>query len=225
VNTRHVVADFLYPVSGTVHANEPLHRIRQRARAGGFASIIVVDQNRPVGLIRWSEIDRVTTIPETSLARDIMLADGPALTRRTPVLEAQVNLDLTGMDRLPVVDNDGMLIGVFATTTVKETAQMEHDNTDQAMHDSLEDGMGRQAFTVYPGMEVYASDGDRVGLVDRLFLESGTVVGFLVAYSEDDPRHKYLGVDVVEELFNETVILSIAAAAFKRLPDAAPGTA
>lgn len=223
MNNTHAVADYLHPVSGTVQANDPLHRIRTCANAGRFTSIIVVDQNRPVGLIRWTDIEGVSTIPETSLARDIMLADGPQLTCRTSVLEAQANLSLTGMDRLPVVDGSGELIGIFVTTTVKDAILMEPDNTDHTMQNAAEDGIGRQAFTVYPGMAVYASDGDLVGLVERLFLEAGVVVGFLVSHGENDERYKYLGIDVVEELFNETVILSIAAAAFARLPDAASG--
>lgn len=219
------VADYLHPVSGTVHAEEPLHRIRQYARSGGFYSLIVVDQNKPVGMIRWLDIDPISTIPDSSLARDIMLAGSPALTQRTPVLEAEINLNVTRMDRLPVVDAEGELVGVYASATLKDWIRMDDDSNDNTFHDFSGGAPVRQAFTVHPGMNVYASDGDLVGLVDRLFLEAGAVVGFLVAYDDDDGPHKYLSLDAVEELFDETVILAVTAAAFDRLPDAAAGQA
>ena len=220
VTHNYVVADFLQPASGIVHVTDPLYRIRQYARSGGYESIIVVDANRPVGLIRWSDISNASTIPETSLARDIMLADSPALTRRTSVHMARMNLEITRMDRLPVIDSRGEIIGVFACNTPEEPAMMENGNTDG--HDRLRQGQTVQAFTVHPGMGIYASDGALVGHVDRLFLEAGIVSSFLVLHGEEDACHKLLGLDVVEELFNDTVILSIPAAAFHRLPDIDP---
>lgn len=223
VTDNYVVADFLQPATGIVNATDPLFRIRQFARTGGFESIIVADANRPVGLIRWSDISDASSIPETCLARDIMLADSPALTDSTSLQLARCNLEITRMDRLPVVDASGEIIGVFARNTLEEPAMKENGKA-RGRHAHSNPGAVTQAFTVHPGMDVYASDGGLVGLVDRLFLEAGVVSSFLVSHGNDSELHKMLSVDVVEELFNDTVILSITAAAFHRLPDIDPNT-
>lgn len=77
----------------------------------------------------------------------------------------------------------------------------------------------RRSFTVRPGMKVFLMDGTQVGLVDRMFLASGTVTGFMVAYGLLRRRHKHLDFQVVDHLKDETLLLSIDGEHFHQLPD------
>jgi len=80
----------------------------------------------------------------------------------------------------------------------------------------------RRAFNVHPGMDVYSREGLRLGFIDRMFLEGGRVIGFLVAYGLLARRHKRLPVDKVDHLEDQSIILSIRQHAFHQLPDADP---
>lgn len=171
-----------------------------------------------MGLIRWPDIAR-TPIPDTSLARDIMLANCPTLTRHTSLQEAGRRLNITGMDRLPVVDGDGELIGVFTQDTLKEQVPMGNGNLSRPDGEQTHEPPVRQTFTVYPGMEVYTSDGVLIGLIDRLFLVSGTISEFLISTNESATGHKLLNTGNIDKLVKETVILSVSREAFVELPD------
>lgn len=217
----YTVADYIRPATGTVQSHEALHRIRRYARNSGYRSIIVVEGNKPVGLIRWPEIDRAN-IPDTSLARDLMLANGPILTRNMSVREASARLELTRMDRLPVIDDRGELIGVFAREATKDSVPMYVSDDGRPLGGEDHQAQMQQVFTVHPGMEVYSAEGTLLGLVDRLFLKNGNASGFLVAYGNEHAAHKYLDIDVVESMQDETITLSVSGEAFAALPDAAP---
>lgn len=214
----YVVGDYIGPISGTVQATDLLYRIRRYARSGGYRSIIVTEGNKPVGLIRWPDIERAN-IPDTSLARDIMLANSPALTTRTSVRDARTSLEITRMDRLPVIDDQGDLIGVFIQEATKDLVDMDASDGPRSRDGTDLGEQVRQVFTVQPGMEVYSSEGTLLGLVDRLFLESGAASGFLVAYGPGQRSHKYLDINTVERMHEATITLSVSGDTFANLPD------
>ena len=149
-----------------------------------------------------------------------MLADSPVLTPATSVNEARSSLEITRLDRLPVVDGLGQLMGVFERDTLKEATAMSNGKPGRPIHDQPTVQGPRRAFTVHPGMTVISQDRENVGLVDRLFLEQGIVTGFLVSYGMDETLHKQMQFDLVDHLDDETIILSIDSDTFQQLPDA-----
>lgn len=82
----------------------------------------------------------------------------------------------------------------------------------------------RRAFKVRPGMNVYSSDHRKLGLVDRMFLEHGTVTGILINHGLTGRRHKQLQFDVVDHLEDETIILELDQSAFLQMPDVDPNS-
>ena len=217
MNHNEYIAVYIIPAAGTVPPTEPLHRIRHLMAADELPPVIVADENRPVGVIRWSDIRDAYGIPDACLARDIMLSGCPTLKIDSPASEASASLDLADLDRLPVVNARGELVGVVPRAALLQTIDGYGD-----MHPSLNQPTGsqiRRAFTVRPGMNVFSMDGMQLGLVDRMFLDGGTVTGFMVAYGLLGSRHKYLNFHVVEHLEDETILLSIDTEHFHRLPD------
>lgn len=217
MNQNEHVADYIIPATGTVPPTEPLHRIRHLMEADELPSVIVAEGNRPVGVIRWSDIREANGIPETCLARDIMLSGCPTLKVDSPASDAYASLDLADLDRLPVVNARGELVGVVSRAALSRTMD-GHGGMPTSLKQSAERQI-RRAFTVRPGMNVFSMDGIQVGLVDRMFLAGGTVTGFMVAYGLLRRRHKHLDFHVVEHLKDETMLLSIDGEHFHRLPD------
>lgn len=211
------VADYIIPATGTVPPTEPLHRIRRLMEADDLTSVIVAEENRPIGVIRRSDIRETDGIPETCMARDIMLSDGPTLTVDSPTSEAYASLHLADLDRLPVVDAGGELVGVVSRDTLMKVMNGSCDIPITLR--SRRERHLRRVFTVRPGMKVFSMEGMQVGLVDRMFLIGGTVTGILVAYGLLGRRHKHLNFDVVDHLEDETIRLSIDRERFDRLPD------
>lgn len=217
MNHNEHIADYIIPATGTVPPTEPLHRIRHLMEADELPSVIVADENRPVGVIRRSDIRDANGIPNVCLARDIMLAGCPTLKLDSRASEAYASLDLADLDRLPVVNARGELVGVVLLAALLETMDGLAD-----MHASFNRPTARQtrrAFTVRPGMKVFSMDGMQMGLVDRMFLDDGTVTGFMVAYGLLGRKHKYLNFHVVDHLKDETILLSIDSEHFRSLPD------
>jgi CBS domain-containing protein len=217
MNHNEHIADYIIPATGTVPPTEPLHRIRHLMETDELPSIIVADENRPVGVIRWNDIRDANDIPAACLARDIMLSGCPTLEVDSPASEACASFDLADLDRLPVVNACGELVGVVSRAALLQTMDGHSD-----MHTSLSPPAGsqiRRVFTVRPGMKVFSMDGMQLGLVNRMFLDGGTVSGFMVAYGPLVRRHKYLNFHVVDHLEDETILLSVDADQFYRLPD------
>ncbi|CAN5615395.1 hypothetical protein BH24CHL1_BH24CHL1_07710 [soil metagenome] len=217
MNHNEHITDYIIPATGTVPPTEPLHRIRHRMEADEVPTVIVADENRPVGVIRWSDIQDACGIPDTCLARDIMLSGFPTLNVDSPASEAYASLDLADVDRLPVVNAGGELVGVVPRAALLQI--MDGHGDMQALLNQPTGPQIRRAFTVRPGMKVFSMDGMQLGLVDRMFLKGGTVTGFMVAYGLSGRGHKYLNFHVVDHLEDKTILLSIDAEHFQRLPD------
>lgn len=217
MNDNEYVADYIDAATGIVPSTEPLQSIRHRMETHELESLIVEDDDRPVGVIRWSDIREAESIPAICLARDIMLPDCPTLTASSSASEAYESLTLSALDRLPVVDSRGKLVGVVARDALSRSMD-GHGNTRSFAPAPATPAM-RRAFTVRPGMDVLSSDQVSLGLVDRMFFDRGMVTGFLVAFGNASRRHKHLGFDVVDHLEDETLLLSINAERFHALPD------
>jgi CBS domain-containing protein len=214
------VRTHVVPLSGTVRPTDLVSEIRQCARRRGLKTVIVTHNNKPVGVIRWSDIERAEAIPAPTLARDIMMTDFPILTPDTPVIEARSVLEIVEMDQLPVVTSQGRLAGLVARDALKEAMAMENEREGLPERERESLFRPRQAFNIRPGMNVYSSDGVNLGLVNRMFLENGKVMGFLVTHDALGRSHKQLQFDVVDHLDGESIILSITNEAFRELADA-----
>lgn len=96
---------------------------------------------------------------------------------------------------------------------------MDNNSRGTTEHDHPGRWPAGQEFTVHPGMEVRSSNGAILGLIDRLFLEDGSVSSVLVAHRPGAHQHKRLKSGMVDHLEGETVILSMSAAEFRLLPE------
>ena len=120
-NDDHI-ANYIVPATGTVPPTEPIGRIRHLMESDNLASVIVAEDNRPVGMIRRNDVFNGARLPDFCLARDIMLPNCPTLQVNSPADEARNSLDVTNLDRLPVVNANGELLGVVPRSALRRSA-------------------------------------------------------------------------------------------------------
>ncbi|MBX6341707.1 MAG: CBS domain-containing protein, partial [Thermomicrobiaceae bacterium] len=106
------ISDMLVPDVDVIGPDEPVRAAQRRMEAQTRRSLIVVEGDRPIGVVQWRDIMRVQGPESDQPVRDFMV-------REVPVLKTDMTLDearaqLTGevdLDRLPVVNEQGQLVG------------------------------------------------------------------------------------------------------------------
>ena len=112
------VADLMTPSPAAVRATDPLSRAAELMRNGRFGLVPVVDEGgRPIGVGTPRDVC-VATLDRPRPPQDIAVADamkrGVATVDATAtLLDAQNEMARAGVRRLPVVDPDGLLVGVI----------------------------------------------------------------------------------------------------------------
>lgn len=205
------ITDYVTPATDTVCPTDSVARIRQLMKSRGLRSVIVADKDKPVGVIRWGDIGWMSDGAGSLTAREIMRGDCPVLRQDAPLSVARERLSGSSFDRAPVVDADGNLAGVVSPGALR---RMATSSGPTALHEQPVVWRMRRAFNIRPGMNVYASDGVKLGLVERMFLDGGTISSLLVTYGRPDRQRAQLPFDLVDHLEEETIILGIDAAHF-----------
>src|SRR5215207_7316679 len=139
------------PPAHTVTPETPLDDARQLFIAETMRSMIVVDQDRPVGIVSWADIGSLNMpIPGKKVA-DAMTPNPPAVERNAPISEGRSLLESTDHDVIPVVDQSGALVG--------EAFRRELLNPDQPFVDEAR-GHAASAPHVHSGMAIRNFAGD-----------------------------------------------------------------
>jgi CBS domain-containing protein len=108
----------------TIHPNSRVALARLSMLRHGIGALPVVEKNeRLVGIITLRDIDLAGNETGTLNVEDLMTADLITATKDTPISKiAETMLD-TGIQRIPVVDEDGKLIGLVTQTCIIRAAK------------------------------------------------------------------------------------------------------
>ncbi len=120
------VADLMSRGVQTVEPGAPLDAIIHRLRRIGHEGFPVVENGRVIGLLTLRDADRAMEHGLGSLtARDVMSAGEVTLRPEDPVLLLERRMVESGWGQIPVVNDDGKLIGVVTRTDlIKHWAQI-----------------------------------------------------------------------------------------------------
>jgi Mg/Co/Ni transporter MgtE len=104
------IGDMLTDSIDTITPDDTVTVAKRRMESQTARSLIVVDGNRPVGIVQWRGLARHDG---NEMVRDVMQTEFPVL--RSGMSVDEVRSYLSGMDvdidHLPVVDESGMLLG------------------------------------------------------------------------------------------------------------------
>lgn len=212
------LADLVVPSTETISPDESVTVARRRMESQTSRSLIVVDGDRPVGIVQWRGLARQES---GTTVRDVMLTEVPLL--RSDMTIEQVrsawsNTDVD-LDHLPVVDDSGALIGEVARGTITKSETATTSATEQVIAGPDQD---RNAPTLHleQGMNVIGAAGKKLGSVDEVDLSAeGHISHFTVKYGMLGRHAKRLPADVINNVSDGEVHLNIDQLEFKMLAD------
>lgn len=219
--TSASIGDMLTPSIETITPDDTVMVAKRRMESQTSRSLIVVDGNRPVGVIQWRGLARHEG---SELVRDVMQTEFPVLSAGMSVDE--VRSYLTGvdvdLDHLPVVDESGMLLGEVprGIITKSETATSSATDAIVAGPDSDPTRDSGPQVHLEQGMKVVGAAGKNLGSVDEIDLNAdGHISHFTVKYGLLGRNSKRLPADLINRVEGNEVHLSLDQPEFKMLAD------
>lgn len=122
------VSDVMSAPVLTTPADSTVAAVGERMQDAGVGSVIVVDQGRPVGILTERDMVRVAAAGVTASAATVsewMTADPDTVAPDSGVAEAYQRLSDKGYRHFPVVDEDGMLVGVVSLRDLLSVASIQ----------------------------------------------------------------------------------------------------
>lgn len=166
------VRDVMQPLTEFIDANQSVAVARQRMQGvEAIRSLLVVDESHHlVGALRYADISQVDA--STTVGQAVTM-DPPTAQVDQPLQELVGLMTETGLDRLPVVDASGVVIGELPRamlTTAEYTT-----STGTRSHPSLADGQSGQdspTVAVEKDMAVVGASGDKIGTVKEVLVDA-----------------------------------------------------
>src|SRR5690606_15703096 len=169
------IADVVAPEVDTIHPEDPIRTARRRMEAQTRRSLVVVEEDRPIGVVQWRDIMSEEAVDAEAPVRDYMVREIPILTASMSLSEARERLTNVDIDRLPVVDEGGRLVGEVPRSTVTHSDEVIEDATVEATAEPTmaEPGAPPEAEqpTIGAGMTVNARAGKKLGTVDQVIVD------------------------------------------------------
>jgi CBS-domain-containing membrane protein len=216
--TSSTVGDLVVPSTETISPDESVTVARRRMESQTTRSLIVVDGERPVGIVKWSGLSRQDA---AVTVRDVMLTEVPMLRSNMTIDQvrdewSRMDVDL---DHLPVVDDSGALIGEVARGTITKSETVTSGATEQAVPGPEQD-RDVPTYHLEQGMNVVGISGKKLGTIDAVELSSeGHLSHFTVKHGMLGRHAKRLPVDVINNVTDGDVNLNIDQMEFKMLAD------
>lgn len=216
-----LVREKMSPPTETIQASTPLIAARQRMQGQmSVKSLIVVENERPVGLLRYTDIGR-DSAPEATI-RDLMVAEVPSAREDQSLNELSGVMTEYDIDRLAVVDASGVLIGELprAALTLSETATGEAGMAAQTLPGTMS-GQTSPAFDIRNDMTVVGSQGGKIGTVKEVLSDSltGALTHIVVHTGLIFGKDRSVPADLVDTVEGDQVCLKVDKAEIDMLPD------
>lgn len=219
------ITDMVMPDVDTIRPSDPVRVAQRRMESQNRRSLIVVDADRPVGVVQWRDImdEDDPSVP----VEDRMVREFPVLRAGMSVQDARANLGQVDVDRLPVVDDDGHLVGevprerLVHRQEVVDTGASE-GATDQAFAPGTAPDLSAQAEAppVAAGMSVKGSSGKKLGTIAQVVVDqAGRLSAVTVEHGWLSKKHKRIPVEVIQRVEDGEAYLAIDSAEFKMLAD------
>lgn len=229
------IRDVMLPVDDTISPADSVRVARRRFDSQTERSMVVAEDGRPVGIIEWRRIMDQNAVPADAPVQQFMLQDFPTLTPNTSVAEAMSALGGVDLDRIPVVNEQGALVGVVPRGTlahaeqVTQAAPVERTEPWGGQSPEAFAGPGQEAVStpeqaagpqLAVGMNVVGENGDKLGSVSEVLTNpQGRATHFLVQHGLLRKKHKRVPVDEVMHSQGDTVTVAMTGQEFGFLPD------
>jgi predicted transcriptional regulator len=191
---------------------------KRRMESQTARSLVVVEDDRPIGLVQWRGINQ---IDGNATVRDVMLTEYPLL--RAGMSVDEVREYLTGMtvdlDQVPVVDANGVLIGEASRSAITKSETATTGATQPAVSGPEQD-RDVPTLRLEQGMTVMGDAGHKLGTIEEVDLSpEGNIAHFTVKHGLLSKHFKRLPADVINTVDGDTVTVNLDSLEFKMLAD------
>ncbi|HEU5424989.1 MAG TPA: CBS domain-containing protein [Nitrolancea sp.] len=234
VESEHV-RDVMLPGIETIGPDEPVRVARRRMESTTDRSLIVADGARPIGIVAWRAISNQNRVPADAPVSEFMTREFPTITPDMPLSQAQNNIAGVDIDNIPVVNEEGQLVGVVPRPVLAHVEQA----AQEAPVEEVEPlgtrpptemmGPGQTAVStpaeaagpdLRTGMSVVGGNGDKIGTVSELLADTaGRATAIVVEHGLLRKKHKRVPVDNISGVSDGTVTLTIDSRDFGLLPN------
>jgi len=183
-------------------------------------SLIVVDGDRPVGMLRYNDVNQEGALQSSLEA--LMVTDVPTIRADQPLEELTGVMTEYDVDRLPVVDEGGALIGELprAALTLGETHSTESIVTEPRLSDT-QSGQATPSFDIRKDMAVVGTGGSKIGKVKEVLSDqlSGSLTHVVVHTGLIFGKDKSVPADLIDRVEGDEVALKVDKSEIDMLPD------
>lgn len=222
MNDQIRVRDTMSPLTQMIQASHSVVAARQRMQGEmRVKSLIVVDGDRPVGMVRYNDIVGEGAVTGGTV-ESVMLTTVPAIRADQTLEEVTGIMTQFDVDRLPVIDDNGALVGELqrAALTLSETVTTgtSAGAAQTADGHALSTAPGPE---VHPDMEVVGAQGNKVGKVKEIRTDSlsGALTHIVVHTGLLFGKDKSIPADLIGDVSGGTVSLKVDKSEVDMLPD------
>lgn len=188
-----------------MESHEPASHAKRRMDTNELRSLLVVENDRPVGLLQWNRLRKASNNELDQPVSVFMTTDFPTIQQGESIEEVnrRVHQDIN-VEQVPVVSETGSLVGAINRSRLALSAEPAGGTTDESGEPP------RRTVDVHEGMTVKDSHGSRLGsLAEAEFKTDGGVEFFIVEHGLLFKNQKRLPGDLIKEVQEDDVLLAI----------------
>lgn len=210
------ITELIEPPLMAVDMRVPSMVVLRRLEQEGNHTAIITDQGKPVGLITLAAAREEAA--EDKLVGQLTVEPLLAVLPDTATVDDAIRMNTANVDRLPVVNADGVLIGELPRTKIAATG-LSHGDEVPIVAERLGTEM---PMTVKAGQTVVGSDGGHIGTVKDVVVEvnTGRVGHIVVQEGAIFKKDRKVPVDLIDPMADDDhVHLKVDKADVDRLAD------
>lgn len=216
-----IVRDVMQPLTEYIDAGQSVAVARQRMQGvEAIRSLLVVDQGgRLVGAVRYNDIsqaDAATTVGA------VAIADLPFARADQSLQELEGVMTAHNLDRLPVVDEQGAVIGELPRSMLTTAEQSAGGGTRiRSTVSDAEAGIDTPHFAVEREMTVVGQGGEKIGTVKDVLVDAlnGELMHIVVHTGWLIGKDHAVPADLIDRVDGGNVQLKVDKADIQVLPD------
>jgi CBS domain-containing protein len=216
-----LVRDQMAPPSETISSGSTAMAAKQRMQADmRVKSLIVLEGDQPVGMLRYNDVNQEGALQ--SSIEELMVRDVPTVRAEQPLEELTGLMTQYDVDRLPVVDDSGALVGELprASLTLGETHSSESMITEPRLSDT-QSLQATPGFDIRKDMAVVGTGGSKIGKVKEVLSDqlSGSLTHVVVHTGLIFGKDKSIPADLIDSVEGDEVCLKVDKSEVDMLPD------
>ncbi len=162
------ITELIEPPLMAVDMRVPSLVVVRRLEQEGNHMAIITDEGRPIGQISLAAAREEAH--EEKLVGQLTVEPLPMVLKDTTTVDEAIRMRTSDMDRIPVVNADGMLVGELPRTKIASTGMSHNDEVP-----IVAERLGAEVpMTIKAGQSVVGSDGGHIGTVKDVVVEVNT---------------------------------------------------